>query len=89
MIPGTDADWYSISMFALQFDGYKESGSFEACAEIANSGRDKTLTDLRVCLFFEQRRWRHFGEDPDEKTMVYIRGITEKIRAKVAAQEYD
>lgn len=89
MIPGPDAGWYDISMFALQFDGYKECGSFEECAKIANAGRDKTLTELRTCLFFEQRRWRHFGEDPDEKAMVYIRDIIEKIRAKIAAQEFE
>lgn len=89
MIPGPDAGWYDISAFALQFDGYQVCGSFEECAKIANSAGEKTLTELRTCLFFEQRRWRHFGEDPDEKAMVYIRGIIEKIRAKIAAQEYE
>ena len=89
IIPGTDADWYDISMFALQFDGYKECGSFESCSAIANAGRDNTLTELRTCLFFEQRRWRHFCEEPDEKAMVYIRGIVEKIRAKISAQEFE
>ncbi len=83
-IPKTDSDWYDISMFALQFDGYKECGSFEACAEIANAGRDKTLTELRTCLFFEQRRWRHFGESPDAAGMVYIHSLIAKIRDKVS-----
>ncbi len=87
MIPGTDAGWYEISMFALQFDGYKECGSAEACAAIANAGRDNTLTELRTCLFFEQRRWRHFGEEPDEAGMVYILGLVAKIRDKVAKQD--
>ena len=87
-IPSTDASWHDISMFALQFDGYKECGSFEACAEIANSGRDNTLTELRTCLFFEQRRWRHFGEDPDAAGMIYIRGLVVKIRDKVAAGNF-
>lgn len=84
MIPGTDADWYDISMFALQFDGYKECGSCEACAAIANAGLDTTLTELRICLFFEDRRWRHFGESPDEAGMVYIHSLVAKIRDKVS-----
>jgi len=87
MIPGTDADWYDISMFALQFDGYQECGSFEECAKIANAGRDKTLTELRVCLFFEQRRWRHFGESPDAAGMVYIHSLIAKIRDKVSNRD--
>ena len=87
MIPENDANWYVISMFALQFDGYKECGSCEACAAIANAGLDTTLTELRICLFFEDRRWRHFGEDPDEANMVYIRSLVEKIRDKVAKQD--
>ncbi len=70
IVPVTHADWYDISMFALQFDGYKDCGSFESCAAIANAGRDNTLTELRTCLFFEQRRWRHLGESPDAASMV-------------------
>jgi hypothetical protein len=87
MIPAPDADWYEVSMFALKFDGYKECGSTEACAAIANAGLDTTLTQLRICLFFEDRRWRHFGESPDAGGMVYIRSLVEKIRAKVANQD--
>ncbi len=84
MIPGTDADWYEVSMFALKFDGYKECGSASACAAIANAGRDNTLTELRICLFFEDRRWRHFGESPDATGMVYIHSLIAKIRDKVS-----
>jgi hypothetical protein len=40
---------------------------------------------LRTCLFFEQRRWRHFGDEPDEEAMEYIRSVVQKIRAKLAA----
>jgi len=83
MIPAIDAGWNDISMFALKFDGYKECGSYEACAAIANAGLDTTLTELRICLFFEDRRWRHFGESPDAAGMVYIRSLVEKIRDKV------
>lgn len=84
-IPSLDAAWEELGEFALTFDGYEVWGSFEKCADIANSQRQESLTDLRTCLFFEQRRWRHFGEEPDEKAMRYLRGVVEKIRSRVAA----
>ena len=84
-IPGPGARWGEIGAFALTFDGYAACGSFEACAEIANAHRHDSLSDLRTCLFFEQRRWRHFGSTPDRKAMAGIREIVEKIRIKVAA----
>jgi hypothetical protein len=64
-LPAPGADWSTINRFALTFNGYEQLGSFEACAEIANARKSDTLTDLRACLFFEQRRWHHFGGEPD------------------------
>ena len=86
-IPDPDTDWGYIGEFALSFDGYEYWGSFEKCAEIANSKKDDSLTDLRTCLFFEQRSWWHIGEAPSEKGMEYIRGVVEKIRGRVAAND--
>lgn len=85
-IPNPDASWREIAEFALTFNGYEVWGSFEKCAEIANAKRQDSLTDLRTCLFFEQRRWRHFGEDPDGEAMAYIRALVEKIRRRVSAR---
>ncbi len=84
-LPEPGADWGSVGDFALTFDGYTEHGSFEACAEIANAKRHDSLSDLRTCLFFEQRRWRHFGEIPDAESMSYIHGLVEQIRSRLAA----
>ncbi len=86
-IPFPTATWDEIERFALTFDGYAAAGSFEACAEIANAQRRETLTDLRTCLFFEQRRWRHLGGDPDCDSLAYIRGLVREIRAKVVASD--
>jgi hypothetical protein len=97
-LPPTNADWCDIARFALSFDGYEHWGSFGKCADIANRGLvvyqqrqilPNSLTELRTCLFFEQRRWRHFGVDPDEQAMGYIHALVESIRGKVRAKEVD
>jgi hypothetical protein len=81
-IPADEAPWSEIARFALTFNGYAEWGRAH-CAEIANARRAGTLTDIRTCLFFEQRRHNHFGREPDAKTMPYIRGLVAQIREKV------
>jgi hypothetical protein len=88
-IPSPKAKWLAIQDFALTFDGYDYWGSFEKCADVANAGLCTTLTELRTCLFFEQRRWRHFDENPDREAMKYIRGLVEEIRGKVQAQDIE
>jgi len=82
-VPPDDASWPVIAEFALTFDGYEYWEGFERCAEIANNHQHGTLTELRTCLFFEQRRWRHFGTDPDDEAMLYIRSLLGKIRDMV------
>ena len=85
-IPPPDADLGNVWRFALTFDGYGICGSFEKCAQIANGRLNGSLIELRTCLFFEQRRWRHLEKAPDKKALAYIRGIIEHIRARVPAQ---
>lgn len=84
-IPGVDASWNEINLFAHRFDGYAASDSIERCAAIASERRHDTLTELRTCLFFEARSWRHGGEDPDEQAMPYISDVIRQIRTKVTA----
>ena len=94
-VPPVDAPWSDVWPFALTFDGYAWS---EECGEIANGiqqecrerggfREDLTLDELRACLFFEQRSWRHFGEEPHEDAMVYIHALLEAIRALVTPAE--
>lgn len=85
-LPGPNATWSEIAEFALRFNGYEVHGSLERCAEIANSRKHDSVTDLRTCLFFEQRRWRHFGESPDAEAMQYLRTVIEKLRVKLAEE---
>ena len=82
-IPDPGDQLGAIFQFALTFNGYEHHGSFEKCADIANERRNDTLLNLRTCLFFEQRRWRHMGEEPDDEAMKYIRMLVREIRAKV------
>ncbi len=84
-IPEPTARWGEIGRFALTFNGYERLGSFEACAAIANECRHDSLTNARACLFFEQRRWRHFGGAPSGREMAYIRELVQRIREFVAS----
>ncbi len=82
--PPENADWDEINLFAHSFDGYTASGSFERCAEIAHARRNTTLTELRTCLFFEARAWRHAGQAPEESDMPYLRELVRQIRYKLS-----
>ena len=91
-LPPPEAQRWQIWEFALTFDGYDHWGSFDRCAEIGNRSAasyaqqqalPESLTELRTCLFFEQRRWHHFGDDPDDDSMRYIWALIESIRSKV------
>ncbi len=94
-IPGPNAPWMpDIAEFALTFDGYLALG--DRVGDLANGTEHEwsenrslpdDLVELRSCLFFEQRRYRHFGWDPDEEAMVYIRALVEAIRALVVEAE--
>ncbi|MCJ7619658.1 MAG: hypothetical protein MUP64_05510 [Anaerolineae bacterium] len=95
-VPLPDAGWLEIGRFALSFNGYEWCGSFEKCAEVGNRWADAfrgtaalpgSLTELRTCLFFEQRRWSHFGFDPDHEAMPYITALLEGIRERGLAGE--
>lgn len=97
LLPRSGADWAEIIGFAHTLNGHEYWGSFEKYGEIANkileenkaSGKlPNNLTNLRTCLFFEARRWRHFGYDPDEEAMRYIRALIEAIRACVQSGLY-
>src|SRR5438445_10339544 len=95
-VPRPQAAWQIVETFALSFDGYEHHGSFARCADIANRweaaykknrSRPRSLDDLRTCLFFEQRRWRHFDAFPDTEAMRYIRSLLTEIRRLVRSSQ--
>lgn len=77
--PGVNASWPKVRRYALGFDGYAWWGSTRACARFATAMREPSLNDLRSCLFFEQRRWRHLARTPDRRSMKYIRTLLSRI----------
>jgi len=81
--------------FALSFDAYEHWESFDKCAEIANVAVARWdyakelplgLIDLKTCVFFEQRRFRHMDRVPTKEDMVYIHALVEAIRRTAAVK---
>lgn len=77
-------------------DTFTHWGSFDQCADIGNRwaaayARNKalpeSLIELRTCLFFEQGRWHHFGDNPEQASARYIGDLLEEIRRRVLVGE--
>ena len=80
-IPDPEAELWGWDVIALTMNGYAVLGGFEPCADLANSGTQTTLTELRCCLFFEQLRERWNGGFTTNE--VLIRELLRAIRQKV------
>jgi hypothetical protein len=91
-IPSASAPWESIERFALTFNGNSSYDAKEgpgACAELASSRQANTLTELRASLFFEQRGWRHSGNEPTGLELIYVRSLLWRIRQCVRERLLD
>jgi hypothetical protein len=85
LVPEPASDWKTIATFALSFDGYEylPNGACGALSEKVRQDFLKTgqlpdglnLSDLRACLFFEQRRANHHGHEPDAEAMSVIHAL--------------
>ena len=79
--------WEQFTSFALALNWYEvfgdELGTL-ANRELERFERGEPLAGdvdlLRTCLFFEQRRWRHFGVEPDGPTWSYISRTLDTLR---------
>jgi len=94
-IPSIESDYPAIAEFALTFDGNrrtkdialfanKTAGEFQSDPTILSK---LNLTELRTCLFYEQRRYHHFGEDPLGGDRDFINQLLLKIVEKVKLQQ--
>ena len=86
-IPNPDGRIHDWIKFAHTIYGYDAAGGFAECAELAEPGQAKTLTDLRCALFFISRADRHRGYDSTDSPELCT--LLRKIRAKVQARELD
>ena len=95
-IPSRRAAWKNILPFAHTFNGYEYCGSVKKCRAVAHQGivlyksnqdSQLSLTDLRTCLFYEARRWKHLEKNPNKAALVYVHALVEDIRVRVQAKE--
>lgn len=94
-VPPQDASLEAIFHFATTtFFGYDRLG-VEGLGAAASAtaeewkvhGRLPATPDaLRSALFFEARRWHHFGRPPDEESEQYIRGLAEQLRLSTGGE---
>jgi len=96
-VPPVTASWHAIVGFALTIDGYKAIGQKE-CAKLGNRVKNTfsknpasvetlSLTELRSCLFFEQRRFNHFGHEPQDTDRIFINTLLEAIQKKIGSHD--
>jgi hypothetical protein len=88
-VPARGESFESVFEFALSYDGY---AYWDDLPQLANRvlrrwTRDGalpgTLDELRGCLFHEQRRWHHFGDDPSGRAAAYMWALVDGISALV------
>lgn len=86
--------WDEINPFALLIDGYGESErhGLGDCGEFANARLEEyrstgqwrgNALELWCCLFFEQRRWRHFGYAPEGDDFAAILSLYRTLRREL------
>ena len=79
-------DIQAIWDYALTVNGYDYSVQQFGieCGELANERAhvfsqtgvwQGSFEELRCCLFFEQRRWRHFGIDPEGNQLLEVQKL--------------
>lgn len=88
-VPAPDAPWWPvISEFALTYNAYDRANGFDSVAEAANQASNAWhargilpdgLDECRAALFFEQRRWRHFDQEPPGTAAGYISALVRRI----------
>jgi hypothetical protein len=82
-VPEESADWHVIGRFALTFDP-KEVDPYSIKEQSFDAMTPNTdLVHLRSRLFLEQRRWNHFGREPDAPAIEGVRKILSLIKVKL------
>jgi hypothetical protein len=85
-VPDESAVWPTIGSFALTFDPVEDDPYHLKEQDLAALSVGSSLARLRAHLFLEQRRWNHFGREPDATAISAIRRIVGLIRSKLSEQ---
>ena len=86
-VPQRGESWEAVSDFALSYDGYAYWDDLSTLAGgvlqrwTRRRSLPDTLDELRGCLFYEQRRWHHFGEVPTGRSAEYMWAMVAAIGA--------
>ena len=84
------ASWDDIQDLALSINGYEVAGD-DGCGKLANALSESygtigdrafaevSTSNIRCALFFEQRRWWHFGEEPGPEATAYILALVTEL----------
>jgi hypothetical protein len=84
-VPLPNAAWKALAAFALTFDPIELTGQHgDKAADLSNADEGSSLVELRAHLYVEQRRWNHFGREPDSVTMSKLRSIVVLVRSRLA-----
>jgi hypothetical protein len=87
-LPNSWGEWSDYASFALTFAPRDQ----EVCRELASDSFarwrrtgdvPRTLEELRACLWFEQRRWRFLGREPDREGMRYASELVRAMRHQI------
>lgn len=90
VLPDTDHIG-TILALAYDFDCYETCGGSEAVVEACRrcwtlyeeTGQwEGSLEDLKCCLFFEQRRYHHYGWGPSDEKARKLRALYQVIRSR-------
>jgi hypothetical protein len=91
-IPEKGDPWDVVSSFSLSYDGYAywDDVSELATRHIRDWTRHRALPtsidEVRACLFYEQRRWHHFGEEPNGRAALYVWALLDALQNLIAAR---
>jgi hypothetical protein len=91
-VPDHGDSWDAVSSFSLSYDGYAywDDVTELATRSIRNWTRTRQLPgsidEVRACLFYEQRRWHHFGEEPNGRGAQYVWALLDSLRSLIAGQ---
>ena len=84
-LPNGYGEWSDYAKFAVTFAPRDR----ESCTESASGAFSRwrrtgevprTLEELRACLWYEQRRWRFLGREPDTEGMRYAGALIRAMR---------